>query len=209
MVEEHWTTRRQVGSRYDFVLKRVRPIYRERDQHRVVASPVVTTGPDGTFRFDLPASAGRSYRITATYQETGDELLVADAWAEDATVNHEGEDPRLVVPGAIDDERTYGIGDPIRLRFAGGTTTPRAERYLFAVLQRGLRSVGVQASPAFRATFTADDVPGVQVQGVRFTGYGYEEASKAMACNTAPATVTSTSASRQIAPATRPATPPR
>ncbi len=87
-VHEHWTVRRQVGSRYDFVLKRVEPIYRTRDLSRVIDVAQVTTGPDGTFRYDHPIRAGRSYEITATYSEPGADL-VADAWADGVAVADE------------------------------------------------------------------------------------------------------------------------
>lgn len=174
-IEEHWSVRRHVGNQYDFVLKRVRPVYESDDRSRQVASTVVTTAADGTFRYALPTTPGRSYRIAASYVDRGTELN-AEAWAYDASVDQDGDEPRLIGPAAGDDERTYRVGDPIRLRFTGGAVRPRAERYLFAVLQRGLRSVDVQASPTYRATFSAADIPGVEIQAVRFTGYGYEEA---------------------------------
>ena len=83
----------------------------------------------------------------------------------------------LVVPGRPTTSAPTGSATRSACGSAGGTAKPRVERYLFAVLQRGLRSVGLQSSPTFRSTFTKADIPGVEVHGVRFTGYGYEETS--------------------------------
>jgi hypothetical protein len=178
-IKEHWTVRRRVGSEYDFVTKRVEPRYDTEDRSRTIDERTVVAGSDGRFRAVLPVTAGRrSYEVTATYTDAGGHHMTTDAWAEGPTAEAGVEGPHLAAPGseADDEDTTYSVGDPVRLRFKGGIADPRAERYLFAVLQRGLRSVDVRSSGDFRSTFGARDVPGIEVQGVRFTGYGYEVA---------------------------------
>ncbi len=48
-IEEHWAVRKQVGSAYDFVLKRVVPGVRVGGSVATSRRPRVTTGTDGTF----------------------------------------------------------------------------------------------------------------------------------------------------------------
>ncbi len=60
----------------------------------------------------------------------------------------------------------------------GGEELPAGEdnRYLFMQAQNGIREVDIEDVPAYAFPFEADDVPNVQVLGVRFTGDTYQEA---------------------------------
>ena len=73
-------------------------------------------------------------------------------------------------------DNQFSVGDTVRVNLVGGATKPPVARYLFAITQRGLRYAAVGTSATFRTTFTASSVPGIQLSGVRFNGFGYETA---------------------------------
>ena len=177
-VVEHWSLLRQVGTRYDFVLKRAAPVFRTSERRAVLATRAVVTGPDGTYRLVLPVRGGkRSYEIRATYVDEAGRTIAGDTWAYGREPTGGDVSPHLTVPGPVlEDERTYSIGDSVRVRFEGGTERPRVTRHLFTVLQDGLRDATLRASATYHTTFAGASVPAIQIRGVRFTGYGYEEA---------------------------------
>jgi hypothetical protein len=170
----HWSSTRRIGSKYDFVLKRVVPIYEGKDRQATVATRTVVTGRDGTFRLELPVStADRSYEVVATSSDGAGRAISTSTYAAGAEQASQGEFPNLVAPGT-QDLPAYSVGDAVRVRFSGGIAKPRVASYLFAVLKHGLASVTVQDGPTFRTWFTASSVPAMDIVGVRFTGYGYE-----------------------------------
>jgi alpha-2-macroglobulin len=177
-VTEHYATRHQTGTTYDWITKQVVPTYDYTSHQRTVATRRVITAADGSYRLELGVvRAGRSYDIAAIYTDEGGHRLVAGTSAEGAELRSEVRSPSLTAArGGDDGEGAYSVGDTVRVRFIDGIAKPKADRYLFAVTRLGLRSVTVQDSPVFRTTFHASSVPGFGIRAVRFNGYGYEVA---------------------------------
>ena len=175
-VIEHQSIRRQTGTRYDFVLKRVTPVYETRERVATVATRTLVSRADGTFRALVPVVGGsdRSYEIRATYLDDAHRSIVANAWAGGQEPRFEPAYPYLVGPNPANDAQTFGVGDTVEVHFNGGIRSSRVDRHLFAVVQQGLESVTVQRSSTFRTTFGAAAVPAIEIFGVRFTGFGYE-----------------------------------
>lgn len=174
---ERWTTQRQVGTTYDFILKRVVPRYEDVEHDRVLATRTAETGPDGTFRLVLPISnLNHAYEIDASYTDEAGHELAAGTWAGDDEVDEGWWGAWLANADPANEDNLYSVGQPVRVTFEGEQPTRSADRYLFAVTQLGLRSVSLGTVPAFRTTFTRSSVPSVGIQAVRFTGTGYETA---------------------------------
>jgi hypothetical protein len=175
-VIEHRSSRKQTGTRYDFILKRVIPLYEDKEIVTVVGRRTVVTRADGTYRVTLPVAGGdRAYEILAATVDDAHRSIKADAYANGRDSLYVDTNPRLTRPRS-DEEGAYSVGDTVTLRFEGGVARPRADRYLFAVAQQGLRSVEVQGGSTFRTAFDAKAVPAIDIFGVRFTGFGYEAA---------------------------------
>ncbi len=175
-VIEHRSSRTQTGSRYDFVLKRVIPMYEDKEIRSVVGTRTVVTHANGTYHLTLPVAGGdRSYEIAATTLDDANRPIKADAYADGRDSLYVDTNPRLTQPRSHEDG-TYSVGDTVTVTFDGGIARPRAERYLFATVQQGLRSVDIQAGATFRTVFSSAAVPAIDILGVRFTGFGYEAA---------------------------------
>ena len=175
-VIEHRANPRRTGTRYDFVLKRSVPLYDGKEIVTTITTRSLVTGIDGTYHLAVAIAGGdRAYEILATTNDDAGRRIRTTTYADHRELIGEDTQPHLTLPGATDD-RTYDVGDTVRIRFEGGVKQPLVDRHLFAVLQQGLRSVAVQDSASYRTRFTTASVPSIGLLGVRFTGYGYEEA---------------------------------
>ena len=178
IVETTYVTK-QTGTKYDFVAKRVVPVYTTTTHTTTLPARSATTAADGAFRLTVTVRGGdRSYKAIATHRDDAGHTIMAGATARTAGWNDEWESgPSLVRPGTDESWGEYEVGDTVRARFTGGREDAGVSRYLFTVMARGLRSAEVQRGATFRTTFTRALVPNARISGVRFTGNGYETAS--------------------------------
>ena len=168
---------KQAGTTYDFVTKRVVPRYTVTERKVVLGTYVATTGADGRFARTLAVAGGdRSYEVHATYVDETSRSTSADAAAWQALPGAEVPAARLEAVGIDPEHPEYGVGETVRLTFAGGVEKPPVARYLFAVSARGLRTVTVQDGPQVSFPFTSALVPSATATVARFTGTGYEVA---------------------------------
>jgi len=187
VVTELIPVRRQVGTDYDFIEKVTRPRYEYDTRRKEVRTLTVRTGADGRLSFDLAVPDPKhDYEVVLTTQDAAGRVArrtltagaALDLWWQNAGI-------RFQTPSGKDaDEEPYGIGDRVSWRMTeDGTPIPAdgADRYLYIVAQRGLRSAVVSDSPTFERTFAAADAPGVFVMGVRFTGATYTPKAAAWA----------------------------
>ncbi len=177
-ITEVTPVRHKVGTRYDFIAKRVITIWNVSQRRKQLGRFNVVTEADGTFRLVVPVKAGEhSYELVATHADDAGRRIHADAEAYD---DHDwyAQGGQVVSTGTTNDEGAgeYGIGERVSVRFVNGTRNPETERYLFLVLARGLRSSAIQAGPSFSTRFGRSLLPDAHVGAVRFTGTGYEVA---------------------------------
>lgn len=179
-VTEIIPVRTKTGTYYDFVDKLVRPIYEYSERRVPVKTITVRTDADGRLAasvtipdpehaYEVKAEAvDAEGRATRRMVSAGAEL----GWWWNAGPRFEavqGSD------GATEDG-TYDIGGRISWRTLDGDdpiAQGPADRFLYLVAQRGLRSVTVSRSSTFERTFEAADAPGVLVASIRFTGTTY------------------------------------
>ncbi len=176
-VVQETDVRRQTGTRYDFILKRVVPEYDYSTKRSTILKDSITGGSDGRFRLATTVKGGdRSYVVTVSYTDDAGRRTTETTWATSARNDRPWEQGSWL-EYADDDgsDGAYSIGDTVRVRFRGGGGDTADSRYLYAVAQRGLRYVTVGGSPTFRTTFDASWVPGVRIVGARFNGSGYEQ----------------------------------
>ncbi len=165
---------------YDFIAKQVIDQYEYRIDRVARGTTTLTSGPDGTFRLSIPATADRNYTVAlSTTDPQGRrarlEVYASVPWAIPEIYSLV---PRLETTCGPADELGHGyanfaIRDPLCLAARddrGDLPSGGSNRYLFFTAQRGLRNVVVNAAPTFEARFTAADVPNVAVTAVRFTG---------------------------------------
>ena len=150
--------RTQTGTEYDFIEKKVVPIYETRIQERVRGDVRVKSSASGAYDASIPAStADHDYEVRVS---VGD----PDGHRARATVNayrhawEAWENPSATLgptTGTVDDT-AYGIGDRMDLTMsdpARAQGNGDGTRYLFFEAQGGLRSATVQASPRYVGTF--------------------------------------------------------
>lgn len=186
-VVEQWSVRRQTGTRYDRIAKKVVPVYRTVDKERTVLDRSVTTTGDGTYALAFDVVGGkRSYEITASYVDEEARTTQTTAWASGGQAETD-DDEEVDLSGALVNADThedvdgeydglYRVGDTVRVRYVPGSASSTVQRYLYAITQRGLRYATVGDMPTFRTTFDQSWLPGAFITGVRFTGDGYETA---------------------------------
>lgn len=165
----------KTGTAYDFVTKRVAPVYEQRTREVALPAHTVRTGADGTFRIVLAGRADAdNYAVTATYTDEAGRQITTQAGISGTWREQNGNQPWLGSADGHGATQEYSVGDAIRVRFNGGVANPIVQRYLYLVTREGLRNATVGTSPSFRATFTAASVPSMTISAVRFNGSGYE-----------------------------------
>ncbi|HEV8546638.1 MAG TPA: Ig-like domain-containing protein [Candidatus Limnocylindrales bacterium] len=170
------------GTEYDFIEKKVVPVYNYDFESRDAGTRTVKTDAKGQFAVSIPESGqDHDYDIDLSVSDADGHIAQATTRATSVGIGSIEGEPfaslRLTDPTSSDDDQ-FGVGDPIDLTMVDPETkqaTGDGSRYLFYLAQRGIHEVSVQSSPRFVTTFKAWAPPNVDVQAVRFTGSHYVE----------------------------------
>lgn len=178
-VTEITPIRRQVGTDYDWISKTVVPVYEYDEERAVVLQQAIVTDAEGRFRLTLPARPDRSYEVGLTATDPSGRTTRLDTWASSRS-GWVDWGAYLTATGAAADPWWPHIAVPtgtpvtVEMRTAEGVVpTGGPNRYLFLTEQRGIRDAVVRRVPRLTVTLGADDVPLLEVTGVRFTGTTY------------------------------------
>ncbi|HEY7735205.1 MAG TPA: Ig-like domain-containing protein, partial [Candidatus Limnocylindrales bacterium] len=170
--------RTQVGTTYDFIEKRVVPQYEYEERYQPAGVVRVRTNSAGAFVASVPDSRrGHDYLVSLSVGDPDGHPARAVTFASRPGrpfEANEGASLELTDPTA-DDSQGYGVGDRIDLTLRDGRPARAADRYLFFVAQRGLRTATVQRSPRYLSTFAPWAPPSFAITGVRFNGASYVE----------------------------------
>ncbi len=147
---ERIPVRTKVGTAYDFLEKKVVPVYQYSVRERAAGSVRVKTTAKGTFNASIPATtADHDYGVVVTVADTEGRVarVSLDANRHPWSID-EGPLVTLLPTGAVANEtRTYGVGDRVDLTMIDPAAKGAdASRYLFLVAQRGIRDASVQSS---------------------------------------------------------------
>ena len=165
--------REQTGTRYDFIEKKVVPVYDYTSTERDAGTIKVKTDRDGDFSVSIPMSdRGSEYRVRLSATDPDSHAARWTGWPFEDGQRGEATGALLVLTdGGTNPESEFGVGDKIDLTMTDPSVKAgEADRYLFYSAQRGLRDAVVQTSARYRATFGASAAPGISITGVWFTG---------------------------------------
>ena len=171
--------RTQTGTEYDFIEKKVVPVYESRIVERAAGTIKIRTAAGGAFIGSIPATTkDHDYRVVASVSDPDhhtDRMTIyteRHPWTVDETPM-----PTLHATGvSADTANEYGIGDRVDVTLTDPTIKQSAgdgTRYLFMLAQGGIRAAAIQASPRYVTSFKAWAVPNMQIDAVRFTRDGY------------------------------------
>jgi hypothetical protein len=173
--------RTQTGTTYDFVEKRVVPVY-EYDQREEPAGTLrLTTDARGRFSGSVPApDEGHDYSIRISITDPDGHKARASTFAsQGASLYQERQSASylaLTADPASGSGGEFGVGEEIDLTVleADDPASAKDDRHLFYVAQQGLRDVAIRPSSRFVTTFPAWGPPNIAIGSIRFTGAGYE-----------------------------------
>ncbi len=167
----------KTGTAYNFITKRVEPVYAYRTRTATIATRTLRTDAKGAFHLTLDTASGdHSYEISASYEDEAGRTAAESTSASRSSRVWDGWAAWLTPTDPNAHQGGYSVGDTVSVSFNGILAKPPMERYLYLVHQAGLRSVAVSDSPTFETVFTASAVPAIQLSGIRFNGAGYEAA---------------------------------
>ncbi len=171
--------RKQTGTTYDFVEKRVVPVYEYDQRERAAGTLKVKTDARGRFSGSIGASGqGHDYSIKVTVTDLDGHVARRTTSASEGAPFADQQASPILSPtkvAADGSEPVFGVGDKVDLtmREPGAAANPDGDRHLFYMAQRGLRSAVVLPSSRYVATFPSWGPPDVLIGAVRFTGSGY------------------------------------
>ena len=140
---EQIPVRIRTGTEYDFIEKRVLPIYETRIDERIVDDVQVKTAADGSFAASIPASkADHDYRVVASVGDPDGHRARITSWASRHSWEAWDADRASLLPsGPVSGDGTYGIGDRVDVTLTDpdvAQTGDDGTRYLFFEAQRGI-----------------------------------------------------------------------
>jgi uncharacterized protein YfaS (alpha-2-macroglobulin family) len=165
----------QTGTAYNFITKRVEPVYDYGTKTATVATRTLKTDSNGAFSLGLTVAGGqRSYSVSASYTDEAGRTAAEAASALGADRPFDSPWAYLSATNPDTHADGYSVGDTVSVTFGGGLSKPPMARYLYLVSQRGLLSATFSDQSTFSRVFTADAIPAIQFSTIRFNGVGYE-----------------------------------
>ncbi|HXI45374.1 MAG TPA: Ig-like domain-containing protein, partial [Candidatus Acidoferrales bacterium] len=172
------TTRTQSGTQYDFIAKKVLPVYVYDQRQETVFTRTMTTAADGTIRLDAAVPvATDDYEVIVTAADDQRRSMSRTFWA---TQQHpEAQPPSLPYLGSVTGcgwyQETAHVGQATSLTVHEADGTVAADgQYLFLVGERGLADAVLQAGSTFERTFSTADLPSYDVLAVRLAPTGFQ-----------------------------------
>ncbi len=160
------------GTSYDFIAKEVVTTYEDEITERGAGTTKIKTGADGGFSVAIPSDNDHDYRVELSVRDREGHRATTTVDATTPGGPDETTDQATLAPTnpRPQDRDDYGIGQVIDLTMHSQPSGEATDRHLFYVAQAGLRTATIQSSDRFTMTFGAEDVPNVEIVGVRFTG---------------------------------------
>jgi hypothetical protein len=168
------THRVQAGTRYDFIEKKVVPVYEYERTERVADTIRVRTDEKGRFTASIRAQDGHGYSVRVAATDPDRHVARLVIWAREPFDESDGASGEKLTLTSDPDQFSgeFHVGDTIDVRMSDPTATGEGatDRYLFYTAQRGIRDVVVQDSSRFRTPFGESAPPSLEIDAVRFNG---------------------------------------
>jgi hypothetical protein len=178
---EYIPSRIKVGTTYDWIEKKVVPVYEYRTNSQEVRRVKVRTAADGSFSSSVSDSGHKhDYSVKVSVSDPDGHTARTNVWANGGRIaDGDPSDSAYLEPTskAVERPEGYAIGEAIDLKFSE-TRPVSGGRYLFHFAQRGLRDATVQRSPRLQTQFRAWAMPNMVINGVHFTGSRYVDAAE-------------------------------
>jgi hypothetical protein len=171
----------QVGTTYDFIEKKVVPIYQWDQVEKPVGTYTTTSGPGGELGTSIAVpDPTHSYQLTIAARDAVGRVATLETY-----VSPEGGGGRFgQAPTRPYLDRPMSCGGwptetvPVDANFDltmynGDGSVSSAGQYLFVVTARGVREAILQSSPTLVRRLTAADLPSLSVLAIRFGPGGY------------------------------------
>ncbi|HEX4930244.1 MAG TPA: alpha-2-macroglobulin family protein, partial [Gaiellaceae bacterium] len=171
--------KRQTGTRYDYIEKRVVQIFDWRQVEHNLGSFEVETGSDGRYVLSLPVpSASSSYEINVRATDAAGRPVMTWDYVSARRYPYEATSrPFLIRVGCgYGGSTSVGLDEAADLTFHDANGSPAEGRFLWLVANRGLRDVETTNGPKFSRTMRTADLPRFTVRGVQVTSEGYATA---------------------------------
>jgi hypothetical protein len=171
--------RRQTGTRYDYIEKRVVQIFDWDEVETNLGTFEVETGSEGRYRLSLPVpSASSSYEIHLRATDADGRPVVNGDYVSARRYPSEASRRPFLIRGFCGQSgsTTVGLDEAASLTFHNANGSPAEGRFLWLVANRGLRDVATSGAPNFSHTMRTADLPRFTVRGVQVTSEGYATA---------------------------------
>ncbi|MEO5704994.1 MAG: Ig-like domain-containing protein [Candidatus Limnocylindrales bacterium] len=192
--------RRQIGTTYDFIEKKVVPTYEYDVNEVAMGSSTLTTATDGSFKLSMAAPVPEdSYQITLTAVDPEGRKFIANVYASRPSADGAQRQPYLAPrnPANADGENCDGsvsvrggLDTDVTLALHEGNGDIAADgRYLFLVGRLGSLDATLLPASTFSRVMREADLPNITVRVVRLSGSGYVVADAQVLINPADKTI--------------------
>lgn len=173
--------RRQVGTSYDFIEKKVTPDYEWHTIRTRVGTFDVETGNDGRYRISVAVpSATNRYEVRIQSTDAAGRPIVDGTSVSETRTPGPASGPSFLIRGYCGSTTGYlsvGLDERFELTMHDGDGRTASEgRFLWLLSNRGLRDVATGTAPSFSGIARTADLPQFTVRGVQVTTAGYVSA---------------------------------
>ena len=173
--------RNQQGTSYDFIEKRVVPVWEYDERREALGTYTLTSAADGTFRLSVPAPVSTDrYEVTLRTSDPEGRSFVRTLEAS-APIDHQPSayGPYLVATGSCgyNPATRTGLDEPFSVTMHQGSGAVARGRFLFLVGREGSIETTVQDAATFSRTLLDADLPGFTVRAIWLSDLGYAVAS--------------------------------
>jgi len=170
-------SRTQTGTSYDFIEKRVVPVYEYETHEVTLGTRTLTSASDGAFRLSMLApDATDDYRVELIARDPEGRKFRRDLYISTPYRPGGGREPYLVAQlscGATPSLQT-GLNQPVTVTMHDGDgTVARNGRFLFLVSEQGSMQATVMDVATFSRTLRDADLPGFRIRAVWLSDKGY------------------------------------
>jgi Large extracellular alpha-helical protein len=185
--------RTQTGTTYDFIEKKVVPLYDYSEERVSLGTHTLTSAADGTFRLSVPAPVAKDgYQLIVSARDPEGRTIRVDTYGTAPAPERQSPLPYLEVAGGCGYAGiTTRLDTPVKLtmRQGDGSVAP-AGHFLFLVGEAGSVETTVQDSATFARTLRDSDLPGFIARAVWLSNDGYAVADVAVEVDRRDKTIT-------------------
>jgi alpha-2-macroglobulin len=180
-VVRHRQVRRDLGTRYDYLEKRVVHAYEYDTVRETLGTYRTRTAGLGTYHLSVTVPSSKDgYEITMRSSDPAGRPVVTDAYASPTVNPVDSARPSFLIA-----DNGCGFASTVQLGLNatfdvtmhdGDGRVASTGRFLFLVGNRGLRQATVSDTPSYSRALRERDLPGFMIRGVQVTSEGYTTA---------------------------------